>query len=270
MRFSSSAVRWIMPIALPRISHAPRQAALVAVAVLLLAWPARAEPVQTAPDQAMPGQTTIEVIGDSQAQGLAGALRRLFLRNTRYRVLDRSKIASGIALRPSFDWPSTARALAAEHRVDLAVMMFGANDRPPIRRAGRVDPALREEYRRGYDKRVREIIRAFRDARIEVIWVGHPVVRDNVYTEDMAFLNQIFQTAAADEGAHWVATWDLFTTLDGGYTAYGKGVDGMTQRMRADDGVHFTAAGYDLVASRIEPWLMARRGMVALSPPSDR
>jgi hypothetical protein len=217
---------------------------------------------QILPAAADPRPIVVEVIGDSQAQGLAGALQRRYMRSDKYHVLDRSKIATGIALRPNFDWPSAARTLAAEHHVDYAVIMFGANDRPPIRRNGRIDPGLREEYRQLYDRRVREIIRAFRDAGIEVIWIGHPVVRDNVYTEDMDFLNHIFEAAAADEGARFVTTWDLFTTLDGGYTAYGKGVDGMTQRLRADDGVHFTAAGYDLVASRVEPLIEERRAML--------
>src|SRR5579884_3705473 len=195
MRLLSPTPRCPTTAAWPRIRGA---ALLVLGAVLLAFGPAP-------PAAAEPHQVVVEVIGDSQAQGLAGALQR---------------------------------------------------------RNGRVDPALREEYRQLYDRRVREIIRAFRDAGIEVIWVGHPVVRDNVYTEDMDFLNHIFAAAAAEEGARFVTTWDLFTTLDGGYTAYGKGVDGMTQRLRADDGVHFTAAGYDLVASRVEPLIEERRAML--------
>ena len=37
----------------------------------------------------------------------------------------------------------------------------------------------------------------------------------------------------------------------GGYAAYGKDRDGTTQRLRTDDGIHFTAAGYELIAERI-------------------
>ena len=217
-----------------------------------------------------PLHTVVEVVGDSQAQGLAAALQRRYLRSNQFRVVDRSRIATGIAARAHYDWPSAARALAADHHVDIAVFMFGANDRPPIRRNGQIDPTLREEYRHSYEARVREIIRAFRNAGIEVIWVGHPVVRDTVYTEDMAFLNQIYRAGCVEEGARWVPTWDLFTAPDGGYTAFGKGVDGVTQRIRADDGVHFTTAGYDLVAHRIEPLIEARRALLAQSPPAAR
>jgi hypothetical protein len=208
--------------------------------------------------------TTVEIVGDSQAQGLAGALERMFLRNPQFRVLDRSKISTGVSPHASYDWPQAAKTLASAHNADVVVIMFGANDRPTIRRGMEVDPNLLDQFRQTYGARVHEIIRAFRDTGSEVIWVGHPVVRDNVYTEDMQLLNSIYQAAAEDEGARWVPTWSLFTTPDGGFTPYGKGVDGMTQRLRADDGVHFTPAGYDVVATRLEPLIEERRAKLAL------
>ncbi|HEX3881116.1 MAG TPA: DUF459 domain-containing protein [Stellaceae bacterium] len=235
------------------VAFVRRLFAVVVVAALGLAAPARVEA----------GQTTIEVVGDSQAQGLAGALERLFLRNPQFRVLDRSKISTGIIVRSGYDWPQVARTLAAAHNADVVVMMFGANDRPPIRRGVSVDPTLSAEFRQNYAQRVHEVIAAFRDAGMPVIWVGHPVVRDNVFTEDMQLLNAIYHAAATDEGARWLPTWDMFTTPDGGFTPYGKGIDGMTQRLRADDGVHFTSAGYDVVATRLEPLIEAQRAKLA-------
>lgn len=224
-------------------------AAVLVLGVVGLGLPARAESPPT----------TVEVVGDSQAQGLAGALERLFLRSPQFHVLDRSKISTGISVHAGFDWPQQAKTLAAARNADIVVIMFGANDRPTIRRGIEVDPTLRDEFRQSYDERVRE-----------VIWVGHPVVRDNVYTEDMQFLNSIYKSAADAEGARWVATWGMFTTPDGGFTPYGKGVDGMTQRLRADDGVHFTPAGYDVVAARIEPLIEERRAKVALGSAAAR
>ena len=216
------------------------------------------------PARAKSPPTTVEVVGDSQAQGLAGALERMFLRNPQFRVLDRSKISTGVSPHASYDWPQAAKTLAAAHNAEVVVIMFGANDRPTIRRGIEVDPTLRDQFRQTYGERVREIIKAFRETGSEVIWVGHPVVRDNVYTEDMQLLNAIYKSAADDEGARWVPTWGMFTTPDGGFTPYGKGVDGMTQRLRADDGVHFTPAGYDVVATRLEPLIEERRAKLAL------
>jgi uncharacterized protein len=219
-----------------------------------------------APLRAQPAHTTVEVIGDSQAQGLAGALQRLFLRDPKIRVLDRARVSTGLAYRAGYDWPRAANRLAAEHNVGIVIVMFGANDRPPIRRNGVIDPTLQAQFETVYADRVRQIIRSFKEAGTEVIWVGHPIVRDDAYNEDMAFLNRIFATVAAAEGAQWVPTWALFAAADGGYSAYGTGIDGMTQRLRADDGVHLTPAGYDVVAARIEPLIVARQAALTAGP----
>ena len=220
--------------------------------------------------RAQPGTTTVEIIGDSQAQGLAGALERAFLGNRQVHVLDRSRISTGLAWRTSYDWPRQARALAAENTANIVIVMFGANDRPPIRRHGVVDLALLAQFQKFYAERVREIIRIFRDAGDEVIWVGHPMVRSHDYSEDMAYLDLIFASVAAEAGARWVPTWDLFTTPQGGYTPYGKGIDGMTQRLRGDDGVHLTTAGYDVLAERLEKLIVARHAELTVGAAAGR
>ena len=49
-----------------------------------------------------------------------------------------------------------------------------------------------------------------------------------------------------------VATlWSTFADDQGRYAAYGKDRGGITQRMRADDGIHFTAPGYELIAEKL-------------------
>ena len=140
MRLVFLPLRWCPPVALPRGRLARWTLALALVALLGPGNPAAADPTQT----------IIEVVGDSQAQGLAAALQRRYMRSDKFRVLDRSRIATGIAVHANFDWPNAARALAADHHVDIAVMMFGANDRPSIRRNGRIDPELREQYREAW------------------------------------------------------------------------------------------------------------------------
>ncbi len=107
--------------------------------------------------------TTVEVVGDSQAQGLAGALERLFLRKPDFRVLDRSKISTGVSCAAGMTGPQAAQTLAASRKADVVVIMFGANDRPVIRHGLEIDPDLLDAFRETYGERVREIIRAFHD-----------------------------------------------------------------------------------------------------------
>ncbi len=39
--------------------------------------------------------------------------------------------------------------------------------------------------------------------------------------------------------------------IPGQFTAYGKDRNGVNQRLRGDDGIHFTAAGYELIAEKL-------------------
>jgi hypothetical protein len=67
----------------------------------------------------------------------------------------------------------------------------------------------------------------------------------------MEYINKIYEAEAAPFGAQFLPLWSTVVDEQGGYTAYGKDRDGVTERLRADDGIHFTAAGYELIAQKI-------------------
>jgi hypothetical protein len=201
----------------------------------------------------------IAVFGDSQAQGLAGGLQRMFRSDKTHRVLDRSKISTGLINTSLYDWPAQAQTIATADHPDVAVALFGANDRPPVRIGGRIDPARVAQFRAMYGGRVKLIADSFKDARIPLIWLGHPVVRDPDYTDDMLLLNAIYADASRSEGATFVSTWDVFKDPDGNFSLYGRGLDGQTVRLRADDGVHLTPLGYDVMAALLPPLFVEAR-----------
>jgi hypothetical protein len=211
------------------------------------AFAAPAEPHAPAPD--------ILVVGDSQAQGVAGALQRRYLRSKDFHVIDKSKIGTGLTSRSTYDWDAVVAQLATTEKASVAIVMFGANDRPPVRIKGVVDPSLSEKFSKSYGARVEKIVKSLRDAKINVVWLGDPVVKDADYSADMQMLNQVMEPVAEKEGAQWVSLWDVGVGDDGTYNAFGKALDGQTKRLRADDGVHFTPNGYDLIAARLDPIL---------------
>jgi hypothetical protein len=236
-------------------------AALLAAALLLPAAAARAD--------IPPGLAhRILVVGDSQAQGLAGALMRRYRRDREIRVIDRSKISTGLMPRANYDWPAEIKGVAAADHADVAVVMFGANDRPPVRRHGGVDAGLVATFRETYGAKVTAIVDALREAHMPVVWVGHPIVRDPDFSDDMALLDSIYDRAATAAGATYLSTWDMFAAADGSYTAFGPGLDGVTTRLRADDGVHLTAAGYDVLARALEPHLLTEPPASAQAHPN--
>lgn len=198
------------------------------------------------------------VVGDSQAQGLAGGLARQYRRDKTFQILDRSHIATGLLTPNRFNWPEAIGAIASEGRGTIALVMFGANDRPPIRPHGSVDAKKCAEFRESYGAKVRTIVAPLMADCKAVVWVGHPVVRDAVYAEDMTLLNEIYQSEAEGAGAGWFPSWGMFCGEGGSYDAYGKGTDGQTTRLRADDGVHLSPAGYDVLARALMPLIAGR------------
>lgn len=193
------------------------------------------------------------VVGDSQAQGLAGGLQRQVRGDASWRVIDRSRIATGLCSPSRFDWPAAVPAIGEAERGAIAVVMFGANDRPPVRVHGRIDDRLEASFAASYCAHVRAIVEGLKRSCVSVIWVGHPIVRDPTYAEDMELLNRFYAGESAAAGAQWFPSWPLFTDADGNYAPYGKGIDGQTTRLRADDGVHLTGAGYDVLARALLP-----------------
>jgi uncharacterized protein len=195
----------------------------------------------------------VMVIGDSQAQGLAGAMLRANRRTRKYNILDHSKIATGLLTRSNYNWPKSIDDLLTSERPEVVVAMFGANDRPTIRINGKVNAELAVTFRSHYAEHVQDLVARIGKAKVDLIWVGHPIVRDPDYSEDMTMLNDIYAEAVRAAGGDWMPSWDLFADGEGGYVAHGKGLSGETVRLRADDGVHLSSAGYDLLADHLNP-----------------
>ncbi len=199
------------------------------------------------------GMARILVVGDSQAQGLAAGLQRQVRGDASWRVIDRSRIATGLCSPSRFDWPAAAPGIGEAERGAIAVVMFGANDRPPVRLHGEIDERLSATFCVSYGAHVQAIAQGLKRSCAGVIWVGHPIVRDPAYAEDMALLNRLYAAQSMAAGASWFPSWPLFTDAEGNYAPYGKGLDGQTTRLRADDGVHCTGPGYDVLARALLP-----------------
>ena len=234
----------------------PRRLLLASLALLAPAAASRAAPAASGPAETA---ERILVFGDSQAQGLAGGLLRLYRADKLHRVIDKTKISTGLIPRANYDWPVQAANLARTEKVEVAIVMFGANDRPAIRVHGQISQDLQDNFIQTYGDRVAGIAQAFKTANIPLIWVGHPMVRDAVFNEDMEMLDDIFADRVPNEGATYLSLWDVFKGEDGKFNAYGKGVDGQTTKLRADDGVHMTPAGYDVIAALLAPMIAKYR-----------
>jgi len=209
--------------------------------------PARAD--QPASPAAPPA--TIVVFGDSQAQGLAVGLSRILVEDPGYRVLNRTHPGHAL-VHGENEWLAPIARFTSREQADIAVVMFGANDRLDMRGERGANLHFRtDEWRETYAARTGKILTLLANAGLRVIWCGNPIARSSNYSADMSYINDIYAEAAMRFGAQFVPLWTAIADGEGRYAAYGKDRGGTTQRLRTDDGIHFTAAGYELIAEKI-------------------
>ncbi len=194
----------------------------------------------------------VVVFGDSQAQGLAAGLQRALRRLHGWKVENRTKPGTAISQSNTYDWPGAIAAYKPDEHVTTAVLMFGGNDRLPIRQAsGEVIPFRSRAWNEEYRARVAAILRSLNADKLRIIWVSDPICRDETYSVDMDYLNGVYRDVIATTGATFLDIWTAIADPSGKYAAYGPGLDGTTQRLRLDDGIHFTPGGYDILAAKV-------------------
>jgi hypothetical protein len=200
----------------------------------------------------------IVVFGDSQAEGLAAALRRAARQIPGIRVQNHTKAGTAISQPENYDWPAAIRAYAPDPQVDTAVLMFGGNDRLPMRPSpGTVIPFRSETWNETYRGRTSDMLHTLAEKHLRIFWVSNPICRDEKYSKDMEYLNAIYRAELVGTDAKYVDVWTAVADTDGRYAPYGRTLEGATARLRLDDGIHFTSSGYDILATRVMQAVMA-------------
>ncbi len=187
--------------------------------------------------------------GDSISQGIGLSLARFDSSSGVSKTAQRGQLSSGLTRPDVYDW---ARAVATTldqpgGPPEVMVFIIGANDtqtmRTPTGNAEFGSDAWIAEYR----TRVRAVM-AETAGRTHMVWVGLPVASRSALEERLTIIDRIEREEAA--AFPHVSFLDLRTRLspDGGYQAYCDPGSGELMLCRANDGVHFTTSGYDLVA----------------------
>lgn len=191
------------------------------------------------------------VFGDSQAQGVAVGLSRVLLGDSGYKVINRTHPGAAIVHGES-EWLRPVQNFVDKEKAEIAVVMLGANDRLDMRDDKGVYLHFRTDtWRETYAERTDRILDALRGAGIKIVWCGNPIARSAVYSADMTYINDIYIEETAKYGAQYLPLWTVVADDKGQFTAYGPDRNGVNGRLRNDDGIHFTTAGYELIAEKI-------------------
>ena len=184
----------------------------------------------------------VAVFGDSLGDGMYVGLTNLLSANRNVQVRKFSRMNTGLTRRDRYDWNRAAVKLSRQ-KMNAAVLVFGANDTHDIREKGRTHVFRSKSWQKIYMKRAAHIVRTFRKRRVPVYLVGLPITRADRFQSDYAYLNRIFRAVAQKNGARYIDNWSTFADSRGRFTPFYT-VGGRKQRIRAQDGVHFTMQGY--------------------------
>ena len=211
-----------------------------------------------APQEAM----RIAFVGDSMADGVWGGIQRRISKDACLRNVLRTgrygEIGTGLARADKFNWPAKVKTIMGEFRPHLFVVSFGLNDRNPVVEAGgkkRID-LTNPDWASAYKDQVAAFLQAAAAAQAGVMWLGIPVLRDDVSNKDALEKNTIFKSTVSqmqDKRLTYVEPWKLAASGEESFQPYFTDANGSRVQLRATDGIHFTGAGYDLIANYVWP-----------------
>ncbi len=217
---------------------------------------------------AVPPSFFVAVLGDSLGQMLDQGLTEALADQPEIAVLRKTHESSGLVRDDFYDWTKVVHdLLASGQKINVAVMLIGSNDHQPLRDGGETYEPGSPKWTEIYTHRIETIAGMFRDAKIPLLWVGLPIMKNEHFSTEMASFNDLYRDHAAKAGATFIDVWDAFGDENGRFSAYGPDVTGQLVRLRTSDGIHFTKAGARKLAQFVETEV--RRIFDASKPKDD-
>ncbi|MEP4770670.1 MAG: GDSL-type esterase/lipase family protein [Roseibium sp.] len=199
-----------------------------------------------------PNAGLILVVGDRMARGVADGLKYTLADKPQIRVEQITEDKKGFAGAEPTDWTTQVLSKIRGADVKAIVVMVGRQDvgasfpgEPPVE-------YMTSEWLDIYQKRIDGFVRTVRQEKKPIVWAGLPPTNDDLINGDFTQLNSLFQGAAEDRRVRYVDIWDIFLAEDGSYSSFGPDVDGKNARLRTNNKIDFTWAGYRKVAFFVE------------------
>lgn len=194
---------------------------------------------------------TVVVLGDSMGDGVWAGLSHHFRGDRGYKIIRKSRAATGLVRKDHYDWNSAARTLAASMKIDIAVVVIGTNDSQSIAEGKTLHPPFRPRWIELYRQRVDELSATLRQAGARVYWVGLPTMRNRGFSARVARLNAIFAEQASQNAVSFISAAGMTAGADREFYREEVTVRNATRRIRAEDGIHFTMYGYTLLSKPV-------------------
>ena len=209
----------------------------------------------------------IACIGDSMIDGVWGGLLRLVSKEpclkSRINLGRFGENGTGLTRADRYNWSDEATKILAEFKPDLVVVSLGLNDRQGV-----VDAKTKARtvfgdpgWNAAYESVVTDFLHSAAKTKSGLVWLGIPAMREPAASADAMEKNRLYAHAINALGNNqvlFVEPWRPSGSNDDNFAAYGSDANGSKIQLRTPDGIHFTAAGYDLIAAYLLPKIIAQ------------
>lgn len=166
------------------------------------------------------------------------------------------KISTGLARLDYFDWLGKLQQIANDDHPAITLFMAGGNDAQTLIAADGSPSGLApfsDAWNAAYAQRVSQAMDILTSNGSYAIWVGMPIMLDaNEYPGFNANMQKLDAIFAAQAAAHprvaYVDAYSLMSDPQGSFAQSLPDIHGVTQQMRASDGVHLTEQGGEFLA----------------------
>lgn len=223
--------------------------------VLLFASPASAQDNSASFITPFPDKETyrLMVFGDVMADGLTQGLLEAFEGEQKLEIIKKSRPQSSLARREPFDWSTQIKDQIGKDTPNIAVFIFGARERQPFVNVRTEEMERRRDaWRAELGKRIDLIMKTMKRSNTAVYWVGAPILKSPVWSEDLQLINSLIREKVYVNGGKFIDTWSGFTDESGQYSQLGPDLSGKVRQLRDGDGILFTQAGYRKLAHFVE------------------
>lgn len=188
----------------------------------------------------------IFLAGDSLMQGPATQIS-VRLKSQGLRVVDASRVSTGLAYPQFFDWVARIKKAILEDKINVLVVFLGANDTFDMFDGGLRLALGSKEWENLYSSRISEISLLAKQNHVPLIWLGMPAMNRSDIQPYVPAMNRLFADVVGRHGGIYLPTGEVLGESEAKYVSV-KLKDGRRLATRADDGVHFTPLGWSLVA----------------------
>lgn len=227
---------------------------------------AEATPAAAAPEPPpQPSHTqedpaTVLILGDSfAATGFGALLERRLDAHPAIVCHRKGKSSSGLARPDFFDWFAESKRQIALRDPDLVVVIVGGNDGQDLSRRVRGERRVawqHEDWEGAYRERVDLFLDQISGEERDVLWLGLPTMGLRSFERKLGLIRRIQQEAveARGDGFVYLATAPYVSDEAGEMLTHAQvGKGQKTQKIRAEDEIHFTMSGSEYLADKVYP-----------------